>query len=144
MDCMAPPQKKTARQAPLMQSRAPPPRRGTALGHKWLQSPPACPSALPRHTCQATLMGGKGNVANEGGKCSTPLLRLIAPQGHRGHRAICGKHVPQLQPPAAATVVDNLGDGIAQAAGAHVMDALYGVGRPQCCARVNHLLAPAR
>ena len=71
------------------------------------------------------------------------LLGLVAPDFQRRHARLIVGHVAQFEATAPATVVDQLRQGIGDAAGTHVMDKLDRVGIAQLPAAVDHLLAAA-
>ena len=71
------------------------------------------------------------------------LLRLIAPDAERRHAGFGVGDVAKLQRRAAAAGMDQFGQGVGQAARAHVMDAQDRIIRAQRRAAIDHLLATA-
>src|SRR5690606_35722776 len=71
------------------------------------------------------------------------LLGLVAPDFHGRHAGLVAGHLAQLESAAAAAVLDQLGDGVGQATGAHVVDKGNGVGVAELPALVDHLLTAA-
>ncbi len=71
------------------------------------------------------------------------LLRLVAPDLHRRHARVVTGHLAQLEAPAATAIVHQLGQGIGQAAGAHVVNEQDGVVLAHLPAAVDDLLGTA-
>ncbi len=71
------------------------------------------------------------------------LLRLVAPELHRRHAGLFVRHGAQLDARAAVAVRHGFGHGVRQAAGAHVVDQVNGVGVAERPAAIDDFLRAA-
>ncbi len=101
---------------------------------------------MPDHRPGRALPLAEGREAVQVPRCDRQhiaLLGLVAPQLHGRHARLVAGDAPQLDPGAPPGVVDQLGQRVAEPAGADVVDAGDGVVGAHRHAAVDHLLAAA-